>query len=146
LFSEGWALYCEELMEEAGFYDTPGLKLWRLKNAMWRAVRLMVDVDLHCRGRGLDEAARPLVELGGLEPNTARGEALRYTTSPTQPSSYVLGRDRIVALRTAAEQRPDFDLARFHDWLLGYSSISPAFIPDFEAGLAATESHAVPGC
>jgi uncharacterized protein (DUF885 family) len=130
LFSEGWALYCEELMEEAGFYDTPGLKLWRLKNAMWRAVRLMVDVDLHCRGRGLEAAARPLVDLGVLEPNTARGEALRYTTSPTQPSSYVLGRDRIVELRTIAEQRADFDLAGFHDWLLGFSSISPAFIPE----------------
>jgi uncharacterized protein (DUF885 family) len=130
LFSEGWALYCEELMQEAGFYDTPGLKLWRLKNAMWRAVRLMVDVDLHCRGLELAEAARPLVELGGLEPNTARGEALRYTTSPTQPSSYVLGRDRIVALRRLAERRSDFDLASFHDWLLGYSSVSPTFIPD----------------
>ena len=39
LFNEGWAPYCEELMEEAGSYDTPGLKLWRLKNAMGRAVR-----------------------------------------------------------------------------------------------------------
>lgn len=61
--------------------DTPGLKLWRLKKAMWRAVRLMVDVDLHCRGRRI------------------------------------------------AERKPDFDLARFHLWLLGYSSVSPAFIP-----------------
>jgi uncharacterized protein (DUF885 family) len=129
LFAEGWALYCEELLEQAGYYDTPGLGLWRLKNAMWRAVRLMVDVGLHCRGLDLNAAARPLVELGGLEPNTARGEALRYTTSPTQPSSYVLGRDRIVALRRACESQPDFDLYNFHDWLLGYGSVSPVFIP-----------------
>jgi uncharacterized protein (DUF885 family) len=130
LFAEGWALYCEELMQEAGYYDTPGLGLWRLKNAMWRAVRLMVDVGLHCRGLDLEAAAQPLIELGGLEPNTARGEALRYTTSPTQPSSYVLGRDRIVELRRRAERQPGFDLYGFHDWLLGYSSISPAFIPE----------------
>ena len=130
LFAEGWALYCEELMEEAGYYDTPGLRLWRLKNAMWRAVRLMVDVGLHCRGLSLEAAARPLVDLGGLEPNTARGEALRYTTSPTQPSSYVLGRDRIVELRRRAEARPGFTLADFHERLLAYGTVPPTFIPD----------------
>jgi hypothetical protein len=132
LFTEGWALYCEELMEEAGYYDSPGLKLWRLKNALWRAARLMVDVGLHCRGLSLESAAEPLMTLGGLEPNTARGEALRYTTSPTQPSSYVLGRDRIVALRRAAEQRlgAAFELSAFHARLLTYGSVSPAFIPD----------------
>ena len=130
LFTEGWALYCEELMEEAGYYDSPALRLWRLKNAMWRAVRLMVDVGLHCRGLRLEAAAQPLIELGGLEPNTARGETLRYTSSPTQPSSYMLGRDRIVELRRRAEREPRFALAEFHDKLLGFSSISPAFIPE----------------
>jgi uncharacterized protein (DUF885 family) len=132
LFSEGWALYCEELMEQEGYFDSPDLRLWRLKNALWRAVRLMVDVGLHCRGLDLESAARLLVELGGLEPNTARGEALRYTTSPTQPSSYVQGRDRIVELRRLAECREGaaFDLFGFHDRLLGYGSVSPAFIPD----------------
>lgn len=133
LFSEGWALYCEELMEEAGYYDAPGLSLWRLKNALWRAARLMVDVGLHCRGLDLEVAAQPLIDLGGLEPNTARGEALRYTTSPTQPSSYVLGRDRFVELRHQHEQRPDFRLAAFHDWVLGFSSVPPALIPDAAA-------------
>jgi uncharacterized protein (DUF885 family) len=56
LFSEGWALYCEEQKEAAGYYASPGLRLWRLKNAMWRAARLMVDVGLHCRGQTLEEA------------------------------------------------------------------------------------------
>jgi len=124
VFTEGWGLYCEELMEEAGYYDSPGLSLWRLKNAMWRAVRLMVDVGLHCLGLSVSDASLPLVSLGGLEPNTARGEALRYTTSPTQPSSYVLGRDRIFALR----QRFGRTRAEFHDWLLGMSSVSPYFL------------------
>src|ERR1051325_2566432 len=117
-------------MWEAGYCGAPGLRLWRLKNAMWRAVRLMVDVGLHCRGLTLEQAAQPLVELGGLEPNTARGEALRYTTSPTQPSSYVLGRDRIVELRRRAERAPGFTLADFHARLLAYGTVAPTFIPD----------------
>ncbi len=128
LFTEGWALYCEELMEEAGYYDSAALGLWRLKNALWRAARLMVDVSLHCRGVSLDGAAEPLIDLGSLEPNTARGEALRYTTSPTQPSSYVLGRDRIVELRRLAQQGPNFSLPAFHERLLAFGSASPMFI------------------
>lgn len=132
LFVEGWALYCEELMAEAGYYDTPALALWRLKNALWRAVRLVVDVGLHLGRLTLDQAAQVLVERARLEPNTARGEALRYTTSPTQPSSYVLGRDRIVAIRRAEQARlgGTFSLRDFHDRLLGYGSVSPSFLPD----------------
>lgn len=131
LYTEGWGLYCEELMEEAGYYDTSALSLWRLKNAMWRAVRMMVDVGLHTGRLSLAAAAQLLEERAGLEPATARGEALRYTTSPTQPSSYVLGRDGIVALRRARQQQEGerFSLAAFHDWLLGYSSVSPPLIP-----------------
>jgi len=117
-------------MEEAGYYDTSALSLWRLKNAMWRAVRMMVDVGLHTGRLSLAAAAQLLEERAGLEPATARGEALRYTTSPTQPSSYVLGRDGIVALRRARQQQEGerFSLAAFHDWLLGYSSVSPPLI------------------
>lgn len=132
LFAEGWALYCEELMEEAGYYDTPALSLWRIKNAMWRAVRIMIDVGLHTGKLDLEGAAQILVERAGLEPNTARGEVLRYTTSPAQPSSYMLGRNRIVELRRQyqAGQGAAFNLAEFHARLLDYSSVSPAFIPD----------------
>ncbi len=132
LFAEGWALYCEELMEEAGYYDTPALSLWRLKNAMWRAVRIMIDVGLHSGKLDLAGAAQILVEKAGLEPNTARGEVLRYTTSPAQPSSYMLGRNRIVELRRQSEARQGqaFNLTDFHANILNYSSVSPAFVPD----------------
>ncbi len=132
LFVEGWALYCEELMEEAGFFDTPALSIWQLKNSMWRAVRMMLDTGLHTGQLSLDEATQLLVERAGLEPNTARGENLRYTTSPTQPSSYMLGRNRIVELRKLyqAKQKQDYQVADFHDRLLAYGSASPAFIPD----------------
>lgn len=132
LYVEGWALYCEELMEEAGFFDTPALSIWQLKNSMWRAVRMMLDTGLHTSQLTLDQATQLLVERAGLEPNTARGENLRYTTSPTQPSSYMLGRNRIVELRKLyqAKHKEDFRVADFHDRLLAYSSVSPAFIPD----------------
>jgi uncharacterized protein (DUF885 family) len=119
-------------MEEAGFFDTPALSIWQLKNSMWRAVRMMLDTGLHTGQLTLDQATQLLVERAGLEPNTARGENLRYTTSPTQPSSYMLGRNRIVELRKLyqAKQKENFQVADFHDRLRAYSSVSPAFIPD----------------
>ncbi|MCW5849020.1 MAG: DUF885 domain-containing protein, partial [Anaerolineae bacterium] len=132
LFAEGWALYTEEMMEEAGYFDTPALSLWQLKNSMWRAVRMMIDVGLHTGRLSLDAAAQLLCDEAGLEPNTARGEVLRYTTSPTQPSSYMLGRNRVVELRRQfqARQGGRFSLQDFHSRLLDYSTVSPAFIPD----------------
>lgn len=132
LYAEGWALYTEELMEETGFFETPTLSLWQLKNSMWRAVRIMIDVGLHTGRLSLDAAAQLLVDQAGLEPNTARGEVLRYTTSPTQPSSYMLGRNRVLELRQQYKSRVGsaFTLLDFHSRLLDYSSVSPAFIPD----------------
>jgi hypothetical protein len=46
------------------------------------------------------------------------------------PSSYVLGRDRVVELRQRAERQQQFSVPDFHQHLLGYSSVSPALIPE----------------
>ena len=81
----------------------------------------------HWSAPDLDTAARPLVGLGGLEPNSARGDALRYTTWPTQPSSHLLGRDRSVALRDQVLRR-GVALADFDAWLLGHGSVPPHLI------------------
>ncbi len=132
LYLEGWALYCEQMMEENGFFETPELRLWQLKNTAWRSVRMMIDSGLHTGRLTLAQAAQLLVDRAGLEPNTARGEVLRYTTSPTQPSSYMLGKLRMLELRAAYQRSagPRFTLREFHSWLLGYSSVSPGLIPD----------------
>lgn len=47
LFAEGWALYCEELMYEQGFYTKPETRLLQLKDQLWRACRVVIDVSLH---------------------------------------------------------------------------------------------------
>ena len=132
VYLEGWALYCEEMMAENGFFDTPELQLWQLKNAIWRSVRMMVDTGLHTGQLTLDQAAQLLVAFAGLEPNTARGEVRRYTTSPTQPSSYMLGKLRVMALRAQYRQRmgAGYSQRAFHDAFLQFSSVTPGLIPD----------------
>jgi uncharacterized protein (DUF885 family) len=119
-FSEGWAFYCERMMKEAGFDDTP--KGWYIvhTDAIWRATRIILDVTLHRGQIDFDAAVDRLVAETGFERPAAVAEIKRYTMSPTQPLSYLFGRHMIERLKAdvQAQQGSDFDLRRFHDTLL----------------------------
>lgn len=130
LFLEGWALYCEEMMYEQGFYPDETTRLFQLKDTLWRACRVVLDVKLHLGLIEYDEACNFLVEKAGLERLNAVREINRYTMSPTQPMSYLVGREEIMRLRdTLRSMMPaPFDLARFHDWLLSHGSIPVSLI------------------
>ena len=129
-FVEGWALYCEEMMEQEGFLDDPRHRLLRLKDQLWRACRVAVDVGLHCFGMGFDEAIEMMVNTAHLERPNARVEVTRYTMTPTQPMSYLIGKREILALRRDVEaaEGERFDLRRFHDRLLSFGSIPVSLV------------------
>ena len=131
-FSEGWGLYTEEVFWDVGFLADPKLRLWQLKHALWRAVRLIVDTGIHTRGMSVEDAADQLESRVKLERPTAIGEITRYTTAPGQPSSYMLGKEQMVRLREACRVREgnSFSLRRFHDRLLSYGSIPMRLIRD----------------
>ncbi|MCS7186227.1 MAG: DUF885 domain-containing protein [Armatimonadetes bacterium] len=120
LFVEGWALYCEEMMWEQGYWDDPRIRLFQLKDLIWRAVRVIVDVGLHCKGMSFNEAVKWLVSEAHLEHANALAEVRRYTASPTQPLSYLTGKMAILKLREEMQRREgaEFSLKRFHDKLL----------------------------
>lgn len=123
---EGWAHYCEQLLAEDGYFgDDLDLRLYQLKDQLWRAARVVLDVGLHCGQMGFDDAVGYLVEVADLEPANARAEVRRYTSSPTYQICYAIGKDEILALREAWRVRegPDFDLGRFHTELLAYGSV-----------------------
>ena len=122
---EGWALYCEDLMQEQGFLADPGSRLVLLHDRLWRALRIVIDVDLHCGGdEGFEAGMRRLQEeLGFAEPQ-ARAELTWYSLSPTVPLGYATGWALIRALRADREREPDFDLRSFHDRLIGSGSMA----------------------
>jgi uncharacterized protein (DUF885 family) len=126
LFVEGWAFYCEELMEELGYIATPVQRLGRLADQLWRAARIILDVSLHTKGMAVEEAVEFLVQECQLEPANAQAEVRRYTQSPTQPMSYLMGKLLIVQL--VADYRrahPDASLREVHDAILGCGSLPP---------------------
>ena len=96
LFIEGWAFYCEELLEQTGYIAQPVQRLGRLSDQLWRAARIILDASLHTKGMPLQEAVDFLVKECKLEPADALAEARRYTSTPTQPQCYLMGKLALV--------------------------------------------------
>jgi len=119
-FAEGWAFYCERMMKEAGFDDTANGWYIVHTDAIWRATRIILDVQLHRGLIGFEQAVDRLVAETGFERPAALAEVKRYTSTPTYQLSYLFGRHMIEKLKAdvQARQGADFELRRFHDTLI----------------------------
>src|SRR3989441_12995406 len=58
---EGWALYCEDMMAEEGFYASEEERFFQRVHLLWRAVRVLLDVGLHTRGMTVEQAVDMMV-------------------------------------------------------------------------------------
>ena len=127
---EGWAYYCEQMMAEESYYLDARSRVMQIKDQLWRACRVVIDVGLHTRGLTTDRAADMLHDVARLEAPGARAEVLRYTRTPTQPMSYAVGKQAILDLREDVRRRRGaaFDLGDFHDEFLSFGSIPIALI------------------
>ena len=119
-FSEGWALYTEQLAWELGFQDEPLDNLGRLQGEMFRAVRLVVDTGLHDQRWTREQAIAYMLEKTGMPETDVVAEIERYLVMPGQALAYKVGMQKILELRQRAQMRlgEKFDLAAFHDLLL----------------------------
>jgi len=120
LFAEGWAHYCEQLMAEQGYLGDWRLRLFQLKDQLWRAARVVIDPSLHTGTMSPEEAVTLLVDGARLARAQAEGEVRRYCLTPTQPMTYAVGKQQILDLRAEFGSLP---LREFHDRLLGSGSI-----------------------
>jgi uncharacterized protein (DUF885 family) len=136
-FVEGWGLYVEDVLEETGFLADDRLRLVKQRNALWRALRIVVDVGLHTGTMNVAEATELMQREAGMDPHMAAGEVRRYTRhdNPTYPSSYMLGRELIHRIRAARRDRQQAaaPLRDFHDWLLSFGSPPLVLLVDIEA-------------
>jgi uncharacterized protein (DUF885 family) len=121
IFSEGWGLYCEELMYETGFFKQEKLtRLTQLRLRLWRAARIILDTKLHTGQITYDEARQFLIDKVGFEASSTAGEVNIYIFRPGYAISYVVGFDQIMQLRDDYKRRKgdEFELREFHDRLL----------------------------
>jgi uncharacterized protein (DUF885 family) len=122
---EGWALYSEQLMAESGFLGSPASRVLLLRDRLWRALRILIDVEVHTRGVTPETAARRLVDELGFSPAHALAELTWYTRSPTVPLGYAVGWAMINALRQEwCALNPAAPLKEFHDRLLSAGSFA----------------------
>ena len=118
-YNEGWALYAERLADELGVYaDDPFGRIGYLQSYLFRAVRLVVDTGLHHKRWSREQAIRYMVENAAEPEGSATREIERYSVWPGQATAYKIGQTVIARLREEAEQRPGFDIKRFHDAVL----------------------------
>ena len=131
LFLEGWALYCEEMMSDFGFYKDERQYLTVLRGIIFRAARIIVDVKLQTGQMTTDEAVQWIAETMDTEPaEWIRTEVRRYAQQPTIPMCYLTGKLEILKLRDdlKAIEGDNFSLRNFHDRLLAEGSIPPTLI------------------
>lgn len=122
---EGWALYCEQMMLEQGFLAHPEQRFLLLRDRLWRALRVVLDVAIQVRGTSLDQAADRMVEVLGFPRAQALADLAWYSRAPATPMGYAVGWRMINTLRRRIETADEaFDLRAFHDRLLGAGSVA----------------------
>ena len=123
-FVEGWAHYCEEVMRYHGLGDVKA-QFVQTVDIIFRAVRIIIDVSLHCRTMSFDQALAFLQKETGMSPNTALAEVKRYTKTPAYPLSYLLGKHMLLELREDVKNHlgKAYSEQSFHDILLQAGSI-----------------------
>jgi uncharacterized protein (DUF885 family) len=129
--AEGWAVYATGLMSEMGFL-TPLEEYAEYQGRRRMSARAIVDVRLHQGRWSLEDAVRFYEQRAGMAPGAARGEAVKNSMFPGGAMMYLIGTDRIMALRQEMEWRwgSQFSLRRFHDEFLSYGSIPVTLIAD----------------
>ena len=123
-YTEGWALYAEQLGKEVGFYQDPVSDYGRLNSELFRAVRLVVDTGIHAQGWSRDQVV-DYMRKNDLNEPLIQSETDRYIAWPAQACSYKLGQLKIIELRERAKKElgARFDIRTFHDEILSGGSL-----------------------
>ncbi|MGN6057313.1 MAG: DUF885 domain-containing protein [Sphingomicrobium sp.] len=119
-YSEGWALYAEQLADELGVYDHDPLgRAGFLQSFLFRAARLVVDTGLHTKRWSREQATDYMVQTTGFARPRSQREVERYCTMIGQACSYKVGHTAWTRARAEAQKTlgPRFDLKRFHEVL-----------------------------
>jgi len=117
-YSEGWALYAEQLADELGAYDDDLVgRLGYLQSIAFRACRLVVDTGIHAKHWTREQGVRYFVDVNGSNPREVASEVDRYCSWPGQACGYKVGHSEINRQRERAKASlgARFDLKAFND-------------------------------
>ena len=130
-FVEGWAVYTERMMVEAGYMDNdPLMRLIMLKWYLRAVTNAIIDQAIHVDDMTRDAAMNLMIEGGFQEEREAAGKWVRAQLTATQLSTYLVGFLEHMDMRAAVERawRDEFTLRRYHDQVLSYGSPSIKYV------------------
>ncbi|MBX7249981.1 MAG: DUF885 family protein [Caulobacteraceae bacterium] len=125
-YTEGWALYSEQMADEIGLYqDDPFGQIGYLSDQMLRACRLVVDTGIHAMRWTREQSTAFMVRYTGQPADGVQGETDRYCTMPGQACGYMTGRLEINRLRDRARKAMGarFDIRDFNDQMVLCGSV-----------------------
>ena len=117
-YSEGWALYAEQLADELGAYKDDHVgRVGYLQSIAFRACRLIVDTGIHAKNWTREQGVRFFVDVNGSNPEEVASEVDRYCSWPGQACGYKVGQSEINRQRDKAKAalRSRYDLKAFDD-------------------------------
>jgi uncharacterized protein (DUF885 family) len=119
-YSEGWALYAEQLADELGAYDGDPLgRAGFLQSFLFRAARLVVDTGIHTKRWSREQATDYMVATTGFARPRSQREVERYCVLIGQACSYKVGHTAWTRARADAQKTlgDRFDIKEFHEVL-----------------------------
>ena len=124
-YTEGWALYAEQLGKDLGFYQDPYSDYGRLQSDVWRSIRLVVDTGLHSKHWTRQQVVDFCHEHSSVEETNVQRETDRYIAWPGQALGYKIGQLKLLDLRRRArtELGERFDIKKFHDLILDSGAV-----------------------
>ena len=132
-FTEGWALYSEQLAVEVGMAKNLYDELGVLQSEMFRANRLVVDTGMHYKDWSRDDAIKLFTENTAKSILDIENEVDRYIAWPGQALAYKIGQMKILELRNLAEAElgESYDIKDFHYEVLKRGSLPLSILEEY---------------
>jgi uncharacterized protein (DUF885 family) len=131
LFAEGWAVYTERMMTDAGYDDgDPLFKLVQRKFYLRTIANAILDQGVHVDGWSREQAMRLMTHDAFQQEREAAGKWVRAQLSSAQLPTYFVGVQEQFDTRKAVEAKlgDKFDLKAYHDQVLSYGAPPVRFV------------------
>lgn len=130
IFSEGWGLYNEQLMQETGFFPNERIHLRQLQLRLWRNARVIYDVGMHSGRLTYDKAINIMTDQVGFLRWAAQLEVDASSARPGYFIGYFMGMSEILKMREEYKKKMgnDFSLRDFHERLLQIGNMPPSLM------------------
>jgi uncharacterized protein (DUF885 family) len=128
LFAEGWAVYSEKMMADAGF-GGPEVHMQQLKMRLRVIINAIIDQKIHTEGMTEQDAMALMMNEGYQEDGEAAGKWRRACLTSTQLSTYFVGSAEVEGIKAAYEAKnKKVDIQKMNDQILSFGTPSPKYI------------------